>query len=311
MLPGIAAIPLGSPPAAPVITYVSDDGYTSPVSVVGSSPASASINVYVNGSPSKTTTADSSGNWSVNNVALVQGNNTITATATVAGKTSPPSAAYNAPVKLAFNGSAVLQLSAATYTFNNVPIGAANDNRYVIIAINAATALSPGTVSSVTVNGQTATIVYQATQSGYTVAYAGVMLPTGTTATVVVTFGASAGTCGIGSYSALVTSTTPILTANNGSSSGVASLSITGANLSSAGFVLAQVINTFSAAKTHTWSGLNTKDADDYIVYNTYYYTRSYASQHFASSQNNMTITETTDGASVAAVKMSAVGWAA
>jgi hypothetical protein len=168
------------------------------------------------------------------------------------------------------------------------------------------------------VNGQAATIVYQATQSGYTVGYAGILLPTGTTATVVVTFNGGAGTCGIASYSAFVTSTTPILTANNGSASGVASLSITGANLPQAGFVLAQVMHTFSAIKSHTWSASwsdvlpqITKDADDNILYNTYYYERSYASQLFASSQSNRTITETTDGASVAAVKMAAVGWAA
>jgi hypothetical protein len=278
---------------------------------VGTSLANASVDVYVNGSLSKTATADAGGNWSVNNVTLASGNNRITATATVAGRASPPSAVYNAPIKLKFNGSAVLQLAQSTYTFNNVPIGAADDNRYVIIAVNGASVLSTGTIASVTVNGQAATIVYQATQSGYTVGYAGILLPTGTTATVVVTFNGGAGTCGIGSYSALVTSTTPILTANNGSASGVSTLSITGANLSSAGFVLAQVMHTFSAVKTHTWSGLNTKDADDYILYNTYYYERSYASQHFASSQSNMTITETTDGASVAAVKMAAVGWAA
>lgn len=78
-------------------------------------------------------------------------------------------------------GSAGSTANATTYTFNSVDIGAEDPNRVVAIAVQ-----TQVSVSTVTINGVSAT-VYGGTSAA--IAYANI--PTGTTATIVVTNSAS------------------------------------------------------------------------------------------------------------------------
>lgn len=76
-----------------------------------------------------------------------------------------------------------------TYTFTSVAIGAATDSRRVIIGA-AARAATNRTLSSVTVNGSAASVVYApTTTNGTSTGWAVAHVPSGTTATIAATWG--------------------------------------------------------------------------------------------------------------------------
>jgi hypothetical protein len=114
-----------------------------------------------------------------------------------------------------------------TYTFSAKAIGAAAGGRLVVVSLLSYQS-SARTVSSVTIGGITAAI-HQATVdvSGdhilTAIAYA--VVPTGTTANVVVTFSGSMGACGMGVYALYDVGSTPKATGNKSTSTSFGSVS--------------------------------------------------------------------------------------
>lgn len=151
-----------------------------------------------------------------------------------------PSAAISA------TGSASSTGNNTTYTFNNVSIGTAATNRVVVVIVQ-----TQATLSTVTVGGISATIV--GSTSCY-IAYA--VVPTGTTATIVVTHTASTTRCYVDTYRVIPGfSTTPYASINdstaNTTSSGIA---VTAGSV----VVLAATNTANNTAITGTWSKSDT-----------------------------------------------------
>jgi len=95
-----------------------------------------------------------------------------------------------------FQASAVDAADLTTYTFSSQPIGSASSTRRVVVTISTN---STRTISSVTIGGVSATLDATNTLSGTAhVAIASAVVPSGTTASVVVTMDAGALGCGIG-----------------------------------------------------------------------------------------------------------------
>lgn len=145
---------------------------------------------------------------------------------------------------------------ASSYTFSNINIGAPDANRYVVVGFSASTGTASITISSVTIAGVTATLLekaeYSATlasrDSGIYIA----AVPTGTTATIVITFSGTMSRIGLNVYRLVgITSTTPQdTTVVTGAAGTVYDLSLVG---TSAGFIIAQTM--VQASTSYTWSG--------------------------------------------------------
>lgn len=165
------------------------------------------------------------------------------------------------PPVLTYQTSAVQAADATTYNFTSQAIGTAAADRYVIVTITGCIKSGSPGVSAVTVGGISATIVAQV-DSGFTAAAIAIAaVPTGTTATVVVTFNGTQYRAGIGVYSVTgLNSSTATGTDTDTTSS--PSLS---ASSSSDGFAIA-VSSAYEAATTnmHTWTSI-TEDYDELV----------------------------------------------
>ncbi len=121
--PGTATVDVAAPPPAPVITAVTDDvapvvgnvanagatNDTIPVVSGAGAQANATISVYDNGTLLGTTTANGAGAWSFTPpAALPQGPHSFTATTTIGGNVSLPSAAYAVTIDTATPGIPVI-----------------------------------------------------------------------------------------------------------------------------------------------------------------------------------------------------------
>ena len=130
-----------TPPAAPVITTTApaQDNAAS-ISIAGTAEANSTVTLSNNGSLVGTTTADGTGHWSVNNIALTDGANySFTATATdPANNTSGPSNALafhdsqNAPAAPVITTTAPAQDNAASISI----AGTAEANSTVTLSNN-------------------------------------------------------------------------------------------------------------------------------------------------------------------------------
>lgn len=106
------------------------------------------------------------------------------------------------PFEATFQQSAVSAADQSTYTFAAQPIGTASPTRRVVVALGWAAAAAV-TLSSITIGGVAATV--NADSGPFTgnrrVVFASAVVPTGTTADVVVTLSGTAVRCGIGVWS--------------------------------------------------------------------------------------------------------------
>lgn len=116
-----------------------------------------------------------------------------------------------------YTGTASNTANAASYTFSSASIGAAANDRYIVVAVtdSGVTFVNAPTVSSVTVAGQACTKVAEA-WPGLTIVQRVTLwitnspVTTGTTASIVVTLNSSAGGAAIGAWAVYgLTSTTP------------------------------------------------------------------------------------------------------
>jgi hypothetical protein len=126
---------------------------------------------------------------------------------------------------LTFQSVAASSSNLTTHTFTNRPSGAEDTNKFVIVlldwVINSGTAQLP---SSVTIGGETATLLAEASPgpASRRMGVYGVFLPTGTTATVVVTFAVAhlrVGCCVLRLVSAHMDVVNVISTATSGTTS--------------------------------------------------------------------------------------------
>lgn len=99
-----------------------------------------------------------------------------------------------------FQQAAASGTDGTSFTFTAQPIGTASATRRVVVAIGYGGPAAPGAISSVTIGGVTATIDVDsgALTNNRRVAIASAVVPTGTTADVVITFGVTVGRVGIG-----------------------------------------------------------------------------------------------------------------
>jgi len=107
--------------------------------------------------------------------------------------------------------------NADSYTFTGVSIGTAYDDRYLVISAILGAGTGDGSTPTVTVDGNTADVLYRATDGATT--YGGFFImakPTGTTADIVVTGGSGWDRCGINIWSVRkLLSPSPISTASD------------------------------------------------------------------------------------------------
>lgn len=154
-----------------------------------------------------------------------------------------PDNRYYPDATLAAGGSGSSTANLTTYTFSSLAINTANSNRVVVAVVQ-----TQATVSSVTIGGISATVI------GVTACYlAYAVVPTGTTATVVVTHTGSTSRCYVDLFTIVPgKSTTPSDTATDGV---VNSINVVKGGV--AVFLSTNVTN--NTAFTTTWSGSDTK----------------------------------------------------
>lgn len=119
---------------------------------------------------------------------------------------------------LAFQGHAENGTGASSYNFTSQPIGTAQSDRYVIVGIGWSN-LGPS-ISAVTIGGVSATVVATAANANGSSAMYIALVPTGTTATVAITFSSTTNLgCGIAVWSATgLVSATPVSSGNSSAS---------------------------------------------------------------------------------------------
>jgi len=145
-----------------------------------------------------------------------------------------------------------------TYSFTSVSIGAASATRRVIVLVHGRSGTNLRTISSATIGGVAATIDAQITSSSGGTSLAGIIsatVPTGTTATVAITFSGSM-------FDSLIyplaldnlISVTPVDTATASATSGASLTTGATVNVEDGGYVVA--IADRAGNSTATWVGL-------------------------------------------------------
>lgn len=165
------------------------------------------------------------------------------------------------PVAVSYVGTTADTSDSSTYTFTSHAIGTATADRVVLVAVGVRSATAGVSISSMTIGGVSATELAEAsTGSNVSVAVYGLLVTSGTTATIVVTPSASCQRCQIAVYEMTGTggSTTTSATATDITSptSTTITIPVNGAAVAGA------FGQSASAVGTATWAGL-TKDADE------------------------------------------------
>lgn len=207
---------------------------------------------------------------------------------------------------IALTDSYTSATNATSYTGTGLSLGATASDRVIIVGVESRIATTSGDISSVTVAGNSATLIRKelntldGSSTNVTAVYA-VALATGTTGDVVVTFPGMMLRCGFQVYRAVGTSgTTAHATAANSVTSGNASTTI---DIPAGGVLLAIGIN--AANTTVTWTG-PTEDVDVVVESNT---TLSSASGNYATLQTGYTVTYQ-PASSTGGPTLVAVSWA-
>lgn len=172
----------------------------------------------------------------------------------------------------------------STYTFSSESLGAADDNRYIIVAINSRKAGGYTSISSVSIGGVSATEVMQDTNANTNTDVSGIFIakvPTGTTGDIVVTFGATMARCSLDVYR----STHLIDEYAHDYNSAQQDDPSDGIEVMARGFVICTA-NT-NGSTSVTWTGADEDSDSDIETYMTY----SSASKSYLTYQSDLTIT--------------------
>lgn len=197
-----------------------------------------------------------------------------------------------ASASVTYESTATDETDQTTYTFSNQAIGSANSNRYVIVCFHAVFTTSTS-LSSATIGGVSATISVQVNSSLSAGGYwaSGIIIaavPTGTTADVVLTFGATAVRASISTFSATGLNSA---TATNTYTATGSTLSRS-IDVSAGGFAVGCTCQyATSGLSTWTWVGL-TESTDAQLASGT---AQSYsaAAAAFAGAQSGLTVSAT------------------
>ena len=176
-----------------------------------------------------------------------------------------PSTAIAIPASIVYNGNVNSQANNTNYTtqFTAVPIGTATADRYCVFSISAGV-VSSQTLSSVTVNGNSPTIlqsVYDTSGTKADVDLIGISISSGTTANLQISWSSGVNRCSVLSYSLYnLQSTTPTSYSVKGASGNP--YTISGITYP-AGSVALAVAASYDGgtARLNTWTGL-TEDYD-------------------------------------------------
>lgn len=162
-------------------------------------------------------------------------------------------AATKGPSELSFIGETPDTSDLTTYTFTNHAIGAEHPTRRVVVAVSLGFLAAGGqTLASATIGGIAATIHVQV-GDGNCVALISALVPTGTTATIVITASAAARRAAVAVYRAInETVTTPHATMTDNTLTG-AVLSGT-IDIPASGWVVA--ISQFNGNASTAWAGV-------------------------------------------------------
>jgi len=194
------------------------------------------------------------------------------------------------PPSVTFADHAVDLTSATTYTFTSRALSTAASSRKIVVAIAGYTGTT--TVSSVTVGGVSATLVVQkqvnAASANAELWIAAV--PTGTTGTVVVTWGAGRTGCGIGLYAVYGINPTASNTATASDAATAASITAS-LNIPATGVAIAVSTSSQAGGVTQSWTNL-TKNYDEQMETGSAGY-QSGACAVFATTQTGLNITST------------------
>lgn len=159
------------------------------------------------------------------------------------------------PITGSFRTSATSTAGSSPYTFNAQDIGAAAANRLVVVTWSHYAGIASGpTMSSVTIGGITATILLQQGDGTSTdnTGIAVALVPTGTTATIVLTTNIGGAAIGIGVYALYGASATPSQTATDSGLSFTASASIS----SVAGSAIIAAVGFSGNSYSSAWTNL-------------------------------------------------------
>jgi hypothetical protein len=158
------------------------------------------------------------------------------------------------PAVVSYIGSTQNTSNLSSYTFSNVSIGTASADRIVVVGGGGPNSAAGSLVSSITIGGNTATVHTQASASQSWLA--SLLVPTGTTATIVVNYGNTKLNCTIFVWTITRAKSTTPNSASTAETTTSASINLNG----QAGAVGCAVV--FSpAGGTYTWTGL-TENAD-------------------------------------------------
>jgi hypothetical protein len=160
------------------------------------------------------------------------------------------------PASLTFIGATSDESNQSTYTFTSHAIGTADATRRVVVAVHWAQATNNRTLTSATIGGIAATIHNQQNPANLaSVAIISALVPTGTTATIVLNFSGSADRCRVGVFRAVnEQSASPADTQVDTSfTSNALSVTLTVPNDA---WVMACSTNATGSGITHTWTGV-------------------------------------------------------
>lgn len=189
-----------------------------------------------------------------------------------------------------YNGSANDSTDLTTYSFTSVSIGTAATNRLVFVTV---TSVASGNrlISSATIGGISATVIESTPNAGASTKIIYAVVPTGTTATISITFDSTVLRCGVGSYSIYnLKSTSPVSRANGSTwTSGAISATL---SVPENAIILAGVSNSTNS-NTFTWTNLTSNY--DSLVDATFRF--SGASAQVSTGNSSYTVTATSTSA--------------
>jgi len=177
-----------------------------------------------------------------------------------------------------------------TYTFSTVNLGTAAADRYIIVAVASRRASGTPSISSATINGETATVVAPIGSLGNYTAFLIAHVPTGATGDIVFTFDSGMLRAEYAAWEVTgLASATPTDTGTSTAAAPTANIDVV-----AGGFALG-VAMVASTAGTTAWTNLANERADELVESNTLV---SVADEDFAGAQSGLAITATFSGTS-------------
>tara|TARA_R110000787_G_C13368680_1_gene440674 strand:+ start:261 stop:938 length:678 start_codon:yes stop_codon:yes gene_type:complete len=200
------------------------------------------------------------------------------------------------PFAQSFLSSAVVAApNASVFTYSSVSLGAAAADRYILVGTSGAAAVvATATISSITIGGVSATSLIQINHHDETLYHSGffgVVVPSGTSGDIVVTWTTTMSQNGIGVWRLTGANTTPHDSAGDTQDAGGLTVDV---DVEAGGAIFGYCSTDSLAAGRFNWTGL-TEDFDEDVDPG---WQHSGASADFASAVTNQTVTVTGAGVS-------------